>query len=509
MPRRRLSLLLLCGVCLHLGAIGWFAANRPIDGDEGYYGLAARLVAEGKRPYADFFYPQAPLLPYLYAPAAAVVGAPQLPDLRYVSVALSGLCLGVAAWWLRRTHAEHPGAALAALLLLGLSPELILWHSTVKTFAWTGLATLGGLVALDCALTRPARRGPWLLAGGLLFGLAVASRLLFAPVALVPGLWLLGRRVGRDPRGALWWFGGLAVGLAPIWVALARDPAVFWFNNVGYHRLRFSELEDEPAFVRRLAAIGMLGRSLATNPGLLAFAVLAAGGAIARRRRGDPAAAESAGALPGISLAAAVVHCVACLVPEPVHMQYFTGSLPVLLLPAAADGLVRLPRATAGRWRLGLGLAAPAICAISLGMIRHDVDPAPCWRLDHYRRVCRRIVELTRPRDTVLGFWSGYVGGSGRQPLPGFENHFAVGVSERLDPVRLRRYRIAGRHELADAFARETPAVVVIGVWMNEIDIALDNRQMTDLLAVFNAHYVLREELDGAKLCERATGSRR
>ncbi len=47
---------------------------RPIDGDEGYYATAARLVSHGRTPYLDFFYPQMPLLPYVYAPAFKVVG---------------------------------------------------------------------------------------------------------------------------------------------------------------------------------------------------------------------------------------------------------------------------------------------------------------------------------------------------------------------------------------------------------------------------------------------------
>ena len=36
---------------------------RHIDGDEGYYASAIRLVSEGDVVYHDFIYPQAPLLP--------------------------------------------------------------------------------------------------------------------------------------------------------------------------------------------------------------------------------------------------------------------------------------------------------------------------------------------------------------------------------------------------------------------------------------------------------------
>src|SRR5579872_3619535 len=52
---------------IYLAGLIYYAAHRPIDGDEGFYTTAARLVWEGKTPYKDFFYQQAPLLPYLYS----------------------------------------------------------------------------------------------------------------------------------------------------------------------------------------------------------------------------------------------------------------------------------------------------------------------------------------------------------------------------------------------------------------------------------------------------------
>lgn len=55
------------GVALLYGAVfvpmGMF---RLVDGDEGAYLLAARLVMEGKLLYHDFFYAQTPVIPYLY-----------------------------------------------------------------------------------------------------------------------------------------------------------------------------------------------------------------------------------------------------------------------------------------------------------------------------------------------------------------------------------------------------------------------------------------------------------
>ena len=45
----------------------FIARHRFVNGDEGFYLLASRLVLMHKKPYLDFSYVQAPLLPYVYA----------------------------------------------------------------------------------------------------------------------------------------------------------------------------------------------------------------------------------------------------------------------------------------------------------------------------------------------------------------------------------------------------------------------------------------------------------
>src|SRR5689334_18002217 len=39
---------------------------RVVDGDEGYYTMASKLVAHGHAPYVDFWYQQAPVFPFVY-----------------------------------------------------------------------------------------------------------------------------------------------------------------------------------------------------------------------------------------------------------------------------------------------------------------------------------------------------------------------------------------------------------------------------------------------------------
>lgn len=505
MTRARLPVALAAMVLLHTLLAGWFAGERPIDGDEGYYGLAATLVADGQHPYADFFYPQAPVLPYVYAPAAHLVGAPQLPGLRYFSVGLGTLAMALLAAWARRAHGRRPALAMAALGLVVLSPELLTWLVTVKTYALTAVALAASIVACQRVAAGGRNDLPWAMAGGLAMGLAASTRLLLAPAALVPAAWWLLRR-GRAPGPAGAWLGGVVVGVVPLIMTLVQDPDRFWFNNVGYHQLRFSVLEDASASARALAAVQTLVVALVTDPGLLLMLGLATAGLWLRRRGSlptDPAVAPS--------LAMAGVYTASCLLPDPVHRQYFTGVLPVLLLPAAASGLAALPWPE--RRTLAATTAAVVVAlATSLGLLRHDLSDAPHWRLDHYRQVCSRLASGTRPGDTVFAFWSGYPAGAGRPPQPGMENHFAVGVSERLDTVQRTRYRVLGRQELARIFRAREARVAVVGAWMNDLDTALDDREVLQLLDQFQQNYVLVEEIEGVKLCRpipREAGSRR
>src|SRR3954468_3704484 len=59
-PRR---LLAIAALAASVGATAFF---RVIDGDEGFFLMAARLVSDGLRPYHDFFFIHAPMVPYAF-----------------------------------------------------------------------------------------------------------------------------------------------------------------------------------------------------------------------------------------------------------------------------------------------------------------------------------------------------------------------------------------------------------------------------------------------------------
>ena len=47
-----------------------FILFRAVDADEGFYLSASAMVADGNRPYLDFFFPQMPFLTLALAPGA-------------------------------------------------------------------------------------------------------------------------------------------------------------------------------------------------------------------------------------------------------------------------------------------------------------------------------------------------------------------------------------------------------------------------------------------------------
>lgn len=219
----------------------------------------------------------------------------------------------------------------------------------VKTYALTALLLIAALAALDRA--RPRR----LLLGGLLFGLAVSSRLLAA--AALPALALVALR--RGPRGAASFAAGTLLGLAPALFFLARGPRDFVFDNLGYHAERSSGglVGDLPQKARTVENLFGLG-STDAPAGLqfLALVVLAVACAALARR------------LP-LPLAVAGLVGAASIVPTPSYVQYFAVTVPFLVLailetlPRVRERVPRIPR-----------LALVAVAAAALWALAAAVD---------------------------------------------------------------------------------------------------------------------------------------
>ncbi|MDT5047774.1 MAG: hypothetical protein QOG75_3648, partial [Mycobacterium sp.] len=193
------------------------AALRVVDGDEGLYAMAAKLVAHGKTPYVDFWFLQTPGVPYVYG-AWQRIFYESWYVLRGLSVVLT-LALGCLVYRhvLKRWSSRR--LALVAVVLFASTPLAFQWFPTIKTYA---LSTFLLFVAYVWAESGSPRA--WFIAGVFL-GLAIDVRLLFASVVVV--FLLYARR--RAPLLLL----GLALGLVPsIWL-FAIGPARFLNETLG------------------------------------------------------------------------------------------------------------------------------------------------------------------------------------------------------------------------------------------------------------------------------------
>ncbi len=444
----------------------WFVSqHRLIDADEGFYVLAARLVLQHKVPYIDFFYTQAPLLPYAYAAWLKLTGTSW-----FAARAFSGLLVAALGAAIFEHVCHETGKWLAgvfAVVVFASSSSVFGWFPIAKTF---GLATLFLFLAYVILARLSISSARWLVAlAGVAFGLSADSRSYV--IGLAPlFLWWVWRVERTRAAGRLLWFvGGLAVGLAPCIALFLASPDAFLFNNLGYHAVRSDngligdwrqkakvvyllfagpDTGFQFSIIAALCAVLLPWRRFRTNASLLAFL-------------------------------AALVLGVICLLPTPTLMQYFSMVMPFLVVAAVCMVSEYLARSRSLR---AVALAG-VVCAILLAsflafgvrsfkwyLFTGDNVPGIMeqrntrrWSLEQVTAVSAAIDQLTMPGEQVLSFWPGYIFASSADPYPEFENQFGMGISGHLSPEKQQKYHIISEAGIHDAVASHRARIAVVG----------------------------------------------
>ena len=234
----RTSRLLLVPVFFSLLCFFLFVSrHRFIDGDEGFYLLASRLVLNHKTPYVDFFYTQAPLLPYVYGMWMKFMG------LTWVSArtlsALLTVVLGLIVYGHVCRLTGKSLAGLSAVVLFAASTLVFAWYPIAKTYSLAGLFLF--LAYAMVSRLSPASSPWWIACGGLLLGLSVDTRSYLAGVAPVFVWWIIRQsETSKRISNALWFLASAAIGIAPSAFLFALSPDRFLFDNLGYHAMRSS-----------------------------------------------------------------------------------------------------------------------------------------------------------------------------------------------------------------------------------------------------------------------------
>ncbi len=464
---RTAKLLLLPLLVLQVAFFSYIALHHFVDGDEGFYLLASRLVLMHKKPYLDFFYTQAPLLPYVYALWLKLTSVTWVSGKLFAALLTAVLGTLVFADVCRQTR--NWVAGLAAVVMFCVSTLIFAFFPVVKTYSLAGLFLFAAyFLAGRISGTSPR----WLMgASGLLLGLSADTRSYLVLVAAV-FLWWIYRNSETRARVVLicWFLGGMAIGLLPCLYFFVSSPSAFLFNNLGYHAAR-SGSGLVGMWQEKLAAIlvtflgGSEGNGLQTS--LLFFVSVAFVFSIHKPRYAPRFAFQ-------IALTVGLIS----LLPTPVHPQYFCLCIPFLLSSTVCVVNGMLMELSPGRGKLTTIAACAAVLGLyvasSVGDFRRFLvtgDRVPGvdigldkndWRLQRVLAVSQAIDQIARPGEPVASFWPGYIFQSKAVPFSGFESDFGLSVSEKLTPEQRARYHIVSPADLQAEFSARVPRIVVL-----------------------------------------------
>jgi hypothetical protein len=435
------------------------ALCRPIDGDEGFFLMAARLISEGRTLYRDFFFLHAPAVPYLFGSWFALVGPGW-----YAARLLSAL-IGVAIGMLVFEHLQQATGrwrwALLGTALYAMTGLVLGWFTPVKSLGASCLFTLAAV----SLLARGGKRS--VLVGGIFLGLAAAARL-YLVVGIPCTLLFLWRREGwsRQLRGDVGrLLLGLLVGSLPLLLVLIQDPQAFLFGTVEYHTLRdlrsAGVVGDWPQ--KRATLLAVLGLHEAEGAGSIQFLGLVM----------LALASLLSAATPRNSLFASLwlALFVVSLLPTPSYPQYFALLVPFLIV----EGVTFLASLQLSFLRRALVLGLAAYGALGFADIRRflvtganvpgmgDRARRARWSIPHVAAVGRAIDEQHLP---VGGsWWPGYFVSAKTPITVELANDFGRLVARKIPEDRRRRFHIVTHEEMAGMLQRKEPALFVEGIW--------------------------------------------
>jgi hypothetical protein len=522
-PARKTLIVAIVFISLAYAAgLFYYASVRPIEGDEGYYSTAARLVAEGQAPYRDFSYQQGVLLPYLYS-WIWLVHPRSLVAMRFFSAACGAIAVLLWGLWLSSWKRPTAKIALFTFGAILVNPNWISKHVVVESFAVADLLASLAMICLYAAIQSGRLR--WYFMVGLSLGLCVAVRSLYCgliPLLLVCFVYLetrdlsagfpktLALLAGAVERGGkvrttvlpfprtLAYLAGAACGLLPVLYSLTADPGAFLFNNVRGRQI----LQPYPGIRQMLHMYWQVARSLAHQGYFPVEMLLAAIGAISLwRLRGKSGSLYTSKDYIYCTLAILMfaVYSATALVPYPVFNQYFTSPLIPFLVCFMAEGL----RITLNRTGKAASVLLIVIPVLFLHGLRGEIllySGSPQNQLAFYRKVARAIEAGSRPDAVVISLWPGFLLDSGRRYYPGSDDHFNYVLADRISAPERRRYHLISTEDVVNAVSGGKVDMFLSAPYRTLLESSMSPREAIAFKSGLDTHYRLVNRFDGVKI---------
>ena len=443
------------------------ACLRLVDGDEGYYLLASKLVLEGQSLYNDFVYSQMPLLPYVYGCWMKIFGVSWL-SARLLS-ALFAVLLGSMLY----LHIVHLfGKRIMGLLAVFLYTFCGLTFGSftiARTYSLSTLLLFGSYIML-CQRAESFRTYRYLLSG-LLFGLAVDTRLFFmgATPAFIIGIFQFEKEAKRRFASLAWFLFGIGIALLPNLFFILANPENYLFNNIGYHSIR-TAYGLIGAFKQKIYTAFQLFGGSSSFQYLILF-LLNIDYFISNLKRQQ-----------SISFFIAMLLFITCFLPTPTYVQYFSITIPFMIINSiySIDALhtqsafknERTLRKKLGRLLVIILIAYILISLVDFYRYISWGKDVPCvdnhenainWKIHTVNQIASEIDKHANQNESVMSWWPGYFIESRASVFPKMETHFASDVSAKLDKSQLEKYRIISHEEIVDHLRKHTTRLVVLG----------------------------------------------
>lgn len=350
--------------------------------DEGFHLIAAQLIAEGKRPYIDFCFPQTPLNAYINAALLLIFGHGWRP----IHV-VAALYLCVAIWLVAGfIYSRLPDekwrmpCALSAAALLGLNSVVVQFGPAAQAYP---IGLLGVTAAFRAALAAVSSKRIWFAAlAGFAASAAAASTLLTAPVLPVLLIWLwISNAAGSKIAKISAYLAASAVPFFPVFWLYAQGPKQTLFNVLQYQAL-YRRTNWGNANLHDLDAL----TDWINSPEALILLVLFAAALIFLVR--EKIAARREFALAG-ALAVALVLFISTA--HPTFERYYVVGVPFIVIVAAL-GLYAAGSRLAGRH--ARMTAAVLIVFCWCGFFRGLFDERDDDHWSDYEDVSRQVAEV-------------------------------------------------------------------------------------------------------------------
>jgi len=476
---------------------------RPLDRDEGFYLYGAWRTFLGEMPYQDYFYPQAPYLPYIYAPVVGLVQDGILGGRVLSAIFAIALAMLLARYLSRRTGNHRLGMVAGGLMLFGdLS---LFWHSAVKTYAVSDLSFFGGFVLLMAVFKGRQVNKVFIfsLLSGILFAVSFHIRLVLAGSVLylcllsllAPGQWRFQRFLGLVL--------GMIIASVPAFLLFIKNPSRYWFENLTFH---VTARLPEPWWKFAIWKISALANYL-TSPDILILVILCVIGMRILTKNREFLKNFRSEIWMGIGFFGILF---ATYLSAPTLLpQYLVQLSPFLIMGAVAGvaAVVKKPKGTIGALIVLLMLLIYGGWGVgkTVGRVVERQDLAPLYGMKTVREVGQYLREWCQvsPPDTsyfqsntgqpILTFWPAYLVAGRCNPIPGTDfgrPSFRLerrNSSDKIHVVGLKTY-----DDYKQLIIDKIPPLVVTG-----FDTPLDFFPVMDNL------YRLEKEIRGVKVFVR------